>query len=279
MATLRPWHSFGCVAFDDESEKTSVSQRKISDFTLLDDHDEAIFGVTDFTLIPYGQVVRSAEAGLIRGNPRRLYIIRQVPQGDVFGLDWQTFLEVYFAIRTVLDAVSTPGEIKERTESATRIVRRGLAAARRHAPHWGQRKGTPSRLRKLVQTRDWSSDQLSKILACPEDDLADVLALLGFTRDASDGAWRQRRRNEEPLLADLEDEVREGDYGDVYSDIDKQRLLQDRVSEIVRHGRERVAPTPIESYRLSAQDVYPYPSPPRWRMQIVWFVERILRVR
>ena len=280
MATLPRWHSFGWVAFDDEAAKSPLYDRRISDFTLLDDHGEAVFGITDFALIPYGQIVLSAEAGLISGNPRRLYIIRQVPQGDLFGLSWETFVELYIVIRTVLDVVSTADDLKERTQSATRSVHRGLDALRRHVPRWGQRKGTPDRLRKLVQTRAWSSEELSEILACPEDDLADVLTLLGFTRDSSDGAWRRRKRDEEPVLADLEDEIKEGDYGDLYGDdIDKQRLLHDRVSEIARHGRQRVAPTPLEGYRIPEDEFFPYPSPARWRMRIVWFVERVLRVR
>jgi hypothetical protein len=281
MAALPRWRSFGWVAFDDQAAETPLYQRKVSDFTLLDEHGEAIFGIDDFTLVPYGQLARSVEAGLMPGDPRRLYIIRQIPQGDVFfGLSWEALMALYLLIRTVLDVVSTGEELRDRTKGAVRIVGRGLDALRRHAPHWGQRNGTPDRLRRLVQTGSWSSADLSTILACPENDLADILPLLGFTQDPSDGAWRRRQPDEEPLLTDIEDEIKESNYGNLDHDIDQQRLLRARVEEIVRHGRKHVAPTPLESYRIPEDELFPYSAPaPGWRLRIVWVVERLLRVR
>jgi hypothetical protein len=279
ISTLSPAHTFAWVAFDDAAATTPLYTRKIYDFTLVDSHGEAVFGIHDFHLIPYGQIIRSAEAGLVPGNPRRLYIIRQIPQGDFgTGVSWQTLLELYALIRIALDVVSTTEDLKDRTASAARIIRKGIDGFRRHSPRWGQRNTRPEQIRKLVRTRAWSSEQLSALLACPEIDLADVLALLGFERDSSDGTWKERRRGQEPLLDDLEDELREGDYKALDWTIDNQQLLTDRVGEIVRHGRE-VEARPIETYRLPEEELFPgRRDRPSLRLRFVWFVQRILRV-
>jgi hypothetical protein len=59
---------------------------------LLDDDGQLVWGVSDFSLVPYQQILRSAEAGVLKGNPRRLYIIRGFPQADLDLIPWASLV-------------------------------------------------------------------------------------------------------------------------------------------------------------------------------------------
>jgi hypothetical protein len=87
------WQSIGWVALEDPGEAdVPLNERMIHEFTLLDDDGQLVWGVSDFSLVPYQQILRSAEAGVLKGNPRRLYIIRGFPQADLDLIPWASLV-------------------------------------------------------------------------------------------------------------------------------------------------------------------------------------------
>jgi len=76
------------VAFRDPEGRIPLEERLSEELTLVDAGGHAIWGATDFRLVPYKQLMRSSEAETIDGDPTQLYLIRRMPQGGGVPGDW-----------------------------------------------------------------------------------------------------------------------------------------------------------------------------------------------
>ena len=70
------------IALHDESDPCGFAEVR-QDLTLVDEDGRAAWGVYDYRLVPYSQLVRSVEASALLGDPLRIHLVC-VRQRDSF---------------------------------------------------------------------------------------------------------------------------------------------------------------------------------------------------
>jgi hypothetical protein len=186
-----PAHVVNVALVDDEADRVGTW-----DLTLVDDEGRVIWTAYDLRLVPYWQLVRAVEAGAVRGDPRRLYVILKEPIGDGLGIDWPTILDAWRIVDEIVMRIGGYAGAAAGLAGAYQYVRHRLEAGReavaRNAPRWAQRGGHPYDVFRLLASRgSWSAQDLATLLGCSEDDAVSVLALYGFGYNEADGRWRQ----------------------------------------------------------------------------------------
>jgi len=113
--SILPSEEVAGVAFfvDDEEEGRSKGMRV---YPTVDDAGVARWD-EDIMSVPLGRALAAAEAGLIVGDPRRLYLVPQSSAGAFDGLDWSHALEY---LKVAEDVVARIGGVDPR--SWTRVV-------------------------------------------------------------------------------------------------------------------------------------------------------------
>jgi hypothetical protein len=156
--------------------------------------------------IPYGDIVRAAEYGLIDGDPQRPYVALLIPQGEGGLHDaWQVLDTVWAWITTGLDV----RDVALLGASAIGLRRR-LRGRRILGEQRGQlasRGATPAGISRLLERQPWTLPELRMLLGLPDEEAAKaVLALFGFTA-GPDGLYRIGEDEEDRLLRLVEAEA------------------------------------------------------------------------
>lgn len=247
----RPWdgfatahESFPFIAFCDESDPTPLEERMTLELALVDEQGQAMWGVQDTRLVPYGRILRSAEAGTIHGDPTRLYLIRRHPQASGVPGDWNLVLQAWDILRYAMAATASAygtikavGAIRERVE-------RGRAAVTSNAPRWLRKRGRPEDVAGLLGRRPWRSRDLATVLGCTDQEAEGVLGVFGFAYDADQAVWRYAA-GEPDQGVEAEDQAARflvGYLGEVaanYSDMGE--LPSDEVAAVARAALDDVA--------------------------------------
>jgi hypothetical protein len=245
--TQEPSRQFSYVAFREGGPDSRPDPRKLlfGDQIPLVTDDAQVRWVHAFSAAPYRDIVRAAEAHLLDGDPRTLYLVRQSSAGGgpAFHHDFQTWLDLITIAEIELARL---GEIREGIEAARAIIRRAIQVVRRRRPRWEQADRTPARLAD-VANRTADPDGLARLLGCEVAEAEAVLEQYGFER-AADGRWRKRSDAIADVL-DAVDEVMTEMGGYVFDPrIDTQRLLADHLRDRLTTGQ--LTPKPLSDYTL-----------------------------
>jgi hypothetical protein len=211
--SLPPTHTIGWIAFHNENDPRPLYQRKLTELALVGEDGRALW-LSDLSRVPLRQLVASGRAGTIAGDTTRIYLIRQVPQGDFFGVDWNQLIQLWESVWLVLEKIDTIISVsagawaakraaegrkaKKAFEAARRATTRGLA-------EWMRRGGKPESLVRLIKTRAWRVDELAELLGLDADETEGLLEVLGSEK-GDDGLYRPRRTRTD-LLSRIEREV------------------------------------------------------------------------
>ena len=178
---------------------------------LVDDQGRAVWGVHDFGLVPYAQLVASAHAGVVRGDPTRLLVATLHPQGNGLYVDWDSLMYAWETAFTVLEHVAA---IAGAAEGVRRLrgtlkdrLQRGRGALERNKPRWGQRGADPLDLVYLLRSRDWATADLARVLDCSQDDVEALLVSFGWLDEDGDERWEPADEDAARLLRKIIDEA------------------------------------------------------------------------
>jgi hypothetical protein len=224
------------IAFEDGSGRP-LRDRARSSLTLLDEDDRAVWGVHNWAAVPFGQLDRSAKAGMLRGDARRIYLIRQVPQGDAELIieSGRIFLEVLAIARDGFERLGDVGERLAGLAFLAIALKKGLGRVQRLHARWAQRGAKPSSLPDVLPGADTDAE-LARRLGCNEEDATLVRQILTALHadDPLVGAFRRSLAEADVLARDLL--------------VDCQAVFRIRVEEL-KAGREE--PEPISLDQLS----------------------------
>jgi hypothetical protein len=152
-------------------------------------------------------LVRSAEHGLLRGDPLRPYLVLLRPQGSG---DWQLAWDAIRAIWNLLPGVvPTAGAIKLGAEGIRSLQNRlrGAEVAAAYEPDWTARGGGPHDIARVIERGPWEASDLAAIMGvATDDDAKAILELFGCTPDA-DGRYVLGEDLESRILRLAEDEA------------------------------------------------------------------------
>lgn len=173
--------------------RRSRGRLRFGELTLVDREGKAIFGVHDLTTVRFSDLLRSADAGTIEGDPLHPYLILDDGWGDAPPLDWaamQFGLEIAWEAAKALAvaAGATTGVMQARRLMLQRLDR-GQAALRAN-PEWAQRGYRPDQFESLLTSRVWDADHAARLLGCSADQAEGTLLVLGYVLDPTDRMWR-----------------------------------------------------------------------------------------
>jgi hypothetical protein len=225
------------IAFEDDSGRPLLERRRTR-LTLLDDDGRAIWNVRNWSAVPFGQLQRSAEAGIVPGDPRRIYLIRQVPQGDgAFMVEsWRVFLEVLALARDGFERTGSLGETAGGLAFLYLALKKGLGTIQRLHARWAQRGAKPLDLREVLPGANTDAE-LARRLDCSENDAALVREIL------------HALESEEPLLRSFRQAIGEADSLSSHLTIDYRALFRIRLEEL-KAGRSEPEGIPLEQMSI-----------------------------
>jgi hypothetical protein len=200
--------------------------------------------------IPFGDLVRAGDAGLLNGDPLRPYLVLSLPQGGggVLTDAWNVLQTVWTIMGGLTGTIAFAKLTATQTSRLKEMLQRG-SVVHKKAEDWTSRGGGPYEIRKTIERHPWAPDDMRALLDVDTDDEAvAVLELFGAARN-DDGTYSLADTAEASLLRVVEDEAlqlaRFG-YREL-SEADK-KMVQERLRIIFETG-ERVKELP--------------PSPPR----------------
>ncbi len=210
---------------------------KVWHLALLDEGGRATWTSHDLRLIPYSELVRSAEVDAVTGDPRRLYLILREPTGNGLGIDWPTILHAWELIDEVVGRVGAYGGAAATIVAAGHYLRarlaRGREAVDRNVHRWSQRGAWPYTLFRFLDRPRWSASRLAELLGCSDEDAEAVLALFGFAYSEEEDVWRRRGDDAGRILSQAFEEAAEADIE--LSD-HKRQVFEERIDQLVRSG-------------------------------------------
>lgn len=219
------------VGFHQDEARPRVS----SSVDVVDDRGRVVWNVYDFDAIPFSQLQRSAEAGTIAGDPRRVYAVLQPPSGNGVLIDWPTLLEGWRVATDVMEYLATIAGVAGGVEMARRVVRklrRAGDSVDRNRSAWTQRGGRPPDLTRTVLGGEWTPESLARVLGCSDEDALALLEVFGFS--SSGETWSLSDGHESVFLTGLRDEL-EYAYHMRYEAFEP--LLRERLEFFARSGK------------------------------------------
>lgn len=171
----------------------TADRSAMHELNVIDHEGRLRFGVYDLRTITVEQVLRSAQAGVIDGDPLRPYLVVEVGYGDAPPIDWPTFkaaLDVaYDVVQVVASVGGAAAVLKLSLDSLKRRIKRGQESLDLNWTEWSQRSQRPDQFASLLRLRPWTREQLAALLGCREQDADGILWAFGFEAD-EDGRWR-----------------------------------------------------------------------------------------
>ncbi|MEX1357428.1 MAG: hypothetical protein WD981_02280 [Gaiellaceae bacterium] len=244
--TISPVHLVDIGFHDDEADRP-----RVWDMSVVDEYGRAVWTAYDLRLVPFSQVLASAEAGVFPGDPRCLYIILREPIGNGLGIDWPTVVHAWEVIDQIVRRVGEYGGAVATIAAALALVRsrirRGRDAIIRNMPQWSQRGARPYDVARLLTQRTWSVAELAGLLGCSEEDAEAVLDLFGFARSDRDGLWHQSEDDAARILAAAFEEAAATHFD--FTAQEREEFAQ-RIEELVRTGE----PPPERTYDVELDE-------------------------
>lgn len=196
------------LGFYRPEDENGIERRvwELGELAVVDRHGRAVFGVHDNRAITIDQLIRTAEAGLLDGDPLRPYLIVEAPYGDAPPIDLATFKVALDALWDVITAVSTVGGAvafgKLVLDAARNRVGAGRQALDAAWPDLPQRLGRPDQLWRVVLLRPWTAQEIADLLDCETEVAEGLLLVTGFSPDEH-GRWTATTTEDGKLLFEL----------------------------------------------------------------------------
>jgi len=208
-----PVDNLAFVAFYDLADENGFGDNRrfehLGDLTTVDETGRALWN-RSFEAVPYEVLVRTAEAGLLDGDPLRPYLILNSPEGNGVLLTWEGLVTAYLVLRGVLAMASDLEgalQFKTRLQERLRRAERVAEAVEQHRDGWASRGARPDNFKEMIDRGDpWSSQDLAERLGTPVVTAEAILEGFGFGREPS-GLWRLRGDEDALFINDALDEA------------------------------------------------------------------------
>lgn len=202
----------------------------------------------EYQEVTVDDLLRSAEAGALNGDPLRPYFIVTPQVGNGALPPWDVVVQMYEVLKQVMDLLGAPGALYASYELLRRLRRRSSESASTmaaHSPRWQRDGADPYTLDEWLDDSPWHAKDLAVLLGCTEGEAEALLWAFGFGQSPS-GLWRRREDEEAKLLAGIRMTLISSGYESATVE-QLQRLLDQQVREFVESGQ---APGSPEWYEI-----------------------------
>lgn len=222
------------VSFYKEGDEDEFQGPFESYLPLVDERGRVTFNNWDFNEVSFAQLVRSAEANALQGDPLRPYLILHYEVGNGVIADWPTLVNLWDLSWYVLDRIAVVGGavgafvgakmMIERLRDRTRSGRDAVAA---HATQWRDEQGLhPGMLGSFLRATPRTTTQIAGLLGCSQAEAEAVCWAFGLTQDEATGQWKPGDDLESQLLGGNTDLMMHGYNDYVLTDEFEKRLTQ-----------------------------------------------------
>ncbi len=171
--------------------------------TLVDELDRATWNQPAEST-RYAELLRAAQAGALRGDPTRPYVVLSPPHGDGVLGTWQDVVNALSVFWQWVNNVYSVGETATGIagqflvgREVYKLVQRWQAKRAANAPEvidryraeWEARGGRPPDVGAFLDQRPRSTEEVSRLLGCTEDEAATLLRSRGHELSDADGLW------------------------------------------------------------------------------------------
>jgi hypothetical protein len=176
------------VAFYDDAEADEGLHRKFITAPVLNSEGQVVWGtrVTDSTM---GSLIEAAHHGLIKGDPRKIYLFPSDPAGDFANLAWEQIAVALLAVETILARI---GGVADGVSALTSVWQAGCRVIVGLREKLKKRGGTIGDVQEVADTREiWDAETFAKFIGCSASEAETLFPLLGLSQD-TDGQWIRR---------------------------------------------------------------------------------------
>jgi hypothetical protein len=239
------------VAFYRPEDEGSPPRRMGPVVPLIDEHGRVTFGHY-FGDVRYVDLLRSADAGALDGDPRRPYLILQPGIGNGVLPDWHTIQTIWQTVEYVATALATAGGagaalLGAKKATIDRLRKRAKdtqAVVAEKSEDWVSRNGEPYDFGEWLDDRPWLPAEIAPLLACTEGEAEAVLWAFGFAPSES-GLWRKNATEEARLCAETTRLAVQG-YTHEASEAELRAVIRDEIEHYLTENEAR----PFEWERL-----------------------------
>jgi hypothetical protein len=200
------------VAFYSDHESLGWNSLKHS-LTLVDPEGRAHWSVWDYDQIPYSEIIRAGQAGVLPGDPRRPYLVLLPPSGNGVLPSWAELLLALKITWDLMQAMDTVGGARAFAQEVIREARERLDGGRerleQHFPTWEERGARPENFSETLKLGPWHSDDLAERLECTPQEAEAILWAYGYTK-AESGLWRRGGDDAAAVLNPLAEDLARG---------------------------------------------------------------------
>ena len=150
LATCSTWHPTGSMAGEGAASRRTVEllgpvafddgrhgvPRLLRALNVADENGEAIWNISDFYSVRLLDLQRAAAAGLLPGDPNRIYLVRETTAGTHGGDSdvWHTLIEILGVLDETLEPLIKAGGAAAALEALWRLYKKGSSAIRKQGP-------------------------------------------------------------------------------------------------------------------------------------------------
>ncbi len=138
---------------------------------------------------PYSELLRAHEAGVLVGDPTRIYVLRQPGIGNGVLADFPSFVELLRLTFEVLGAVGAVSDVRKWVHELVLRGRKATDTFEKYRTDWETNGAMPHKVWEFLRQQPWTSGDLARALGANVDEVESILLYLGHVRGA-DGFWR-----------------------------------------------------------------------------------------
>lgn len=222
------------VSFYKEGDEREFQRPFESYLPLVDELGRVTFNNWDFNEISFDQLVRSAEANALQGDPLRPYLILHYEVGNGVIADWPTLVNLWDLAWYVLDRIAVVGGAAAATVGAKAMIerlrdrtRRSREAAAARGKQWRDEQGLhPGMLGSFLRHTPRTTSQIAGLLGCSEAEAEAVCWAFGLSEDQETGQWKPGADLEAQILGGNTDLMMHGYNDYVLTDEFEKRITQ-----------------------------------------------------
>ncbi len=184
--------------------------------------------------IPYADLLRASDYGLLRGDPRRPYLVLLLPQGgEAFQMAWESITTLWSIIGHMLAAREIVNLARGwRRDRLLKDISGGTEVVERHAARWARHGGGPRDVLKTLEFQPWPVEELRMLLGLDTQDEAEKLLRSFGLRPNEQGLYEISKDQEAELLGLV---AWETSYGDLSWSANSERAAS-RLATLLRTG-------------------------------------------
>ena len=178
-------------------EGTSIRFRRI--LVLVDNEGRARW-TSQWHDERYSELIRAHEAGVLVGDPTRIYILRQPGIGNGVLEDLPTWVELLRLVFEVGGGYLTAKAGYDGLRQRIGKTRAGADAIKEHGESWRSNGANANYVWEFLESKPWAVKDLARVLGAAPEEIESLLECLGFI-EGEDGTWSVGTDQESRLLA------------------------------------------------------------------------------